>query len=129
MCATKCADITHNNKERIEANEESYLSDQIRMYSDQCIYNNGNHSAFTCLTEYKGNKYLAFREGIGHRPVNTDHYGIITILSEKDSVWSPLAKLSNSDMDLRDPFFLIIHKQKNKAFALLISFLYFCIAI
>lgn len=100
-----CFFITGCNK---ECDTKSVIYSFL-LISDSNVYYNNNHSAFTCLTELRGHKLLAFREGAAHRPTSTEDYGHITILQEKNAQWSKIADLSHPDMDLRDPFFVHIN--------------------
>ena len=50
--------------------------------SIQEVYNQ-NHSAFTTMTLYNGDKLLGFREAVRHKPYKVDEYGKIKILIQK----------------------------------------------
>ena len=78
------------------------------LLSNNIIYKNDNHNAFTSLIEYKGKKYLAFREGNSHRPSSKENYGHISIIQENKENWVKITDLFHPDMDLRDPFFICI---------------------
>lgn len=78
------------------------------LLSNDIIYKNDNHNAFTSLIEYKGDKYLAFREGNAHRPSSIENYGHISIIHENKGTWVKDFDLFHPDMDLRDPFFISI---------------------
>lgn len=73
---------------------------------DQCIQSIENrHLAFTSLIKYKNGLYLAFREGNNHAPTSMSEYGKICILKKFENGWETVSYLSDSDKDLRDPFF------------------------
>ena len=80
----------------------------LAFISDTCVYSNYNHTAFTSLIEYKNDIYLAFREGPNHVPTNISEYGIIKVLKKEGEKWNELSILENPDMDLRDPFFIVM---------------------
>jgi hypothetical protein len=84
----------------------------IRVVSDECVYDNHNHSAFTSLEEWKGNMIIAFREAGFHRATETDK-GKIRILQNSKNSWNPQQTFSVKGEDLRDPSFLLL---KNKLF-------------
>jgi len=73
---------------------------------DKIVWDNRDHCAFTCLTEWNKGILLAFREGPSHRPVSVNDYGNISILKLNGGTWSKVVSLSHPDMDLRDPFFV-----------------------
>lgn len=75
------------------------------LLKDSIVWDKHNHSAFTSLVNYK-NYLLAFRESEAHRPLNIDEYGTITVLRITDKGLNDKVELSDSNMDLRDPFFL-----------------------
>ncbi len=77
----------------------------LELCQDSCVYTSSRHCAFTTVTQYKGERYLAFREGDSHRPHDKYAYGKITILKEISGKWEKVGELSSPDMDLRDPFF------------------------
>lgn len=74
---------------------------------DILVYKDNSHAAFTCLIEYEGHIYLAFREGNSHRPTSVEEYGKLRIMKLENGKWFTVALLSHKDMDLRDPFFLV----------------------
>lgn len=81
---------------------------ELSLINDEVVWDSNDHSAFTCLTEWGGQKLLAFREGAAHRPTNISDYGHITILQESEGQWVKIEDLLHQDMDLRDPFFVEI---------------------
>lgn len=80
---------------------------QLKIMSDSCIFNQGNHVAFTALEKWDGNLYLAFREGMGHRSVSSLDRGKIRILKREKDSWKTEIIFSHKTIDLRDPSFLI----------------------
>jgi len=91
------------------AKDELTAKYELSLISNEVVWDSNNHSAFTCLTEWGGEKLLAFREGAAHRPTSTSDYGHITILHESEGKWEKTEDLSHQDMDLRDPFFVVIN--------------------
>lgn len=92
---------------------DAYKEDISQMYSlnlisDTCVYSSKTHAAFTSLINYQGELYLAFREASAHRPSNTSDYGHIIVLQKLEDKWIVIADLSHPDMDLRDPFFIVM---------------------
>ncbi len=74
----------------------------INVISDECIYDNNNHAAFTSLEEWGGHQYLAFREAGAHRATPTDK-GKIRVLKKKNNEWSLQHTFFMDGRDLRDP--------------------------
>lgn len=94
-------------------NDNNDISPFHKLYSltvanDSCVYSTNNHAAFTSLIKFKGELYLAFREGPGHVPANKNEYGKIKIHKKVGNHWDYVCTLFNSEMDLRDPFFVIV---------------------
>lgn len=77
----------------------------INVISDECIYNNNNHAAFTSLEEWNGNLMVAFREAGAHRATPTDK-GIIRVMKQTKNEWKPQHTFKMEGEDLRDPDFL-----------------------
>lgn len=68
------------------------------------IWDKGQHNAFTDLVRYRSFFYCTFREGKSHVPKDTTENGTIRILRSKDGKkWDPVALLTNTKYDLRDP--------------------------
>lgn len=84
---------------------------EIKILSDTCVYSNDDHVAFTSLEEWRGNMYVAFREGKSHNSTSEDK-GKICVLKKKH-VWELHNVFSLDNIDLRDPFLL---KWKNRLF-------------
>lgn len=59
---------------------ESYL-----IVNDTCVFNQDSHVAFTTLKKWKGNLYLAFREGCGHHATLTNK-GKIRVMKKKMAI-------------------------------------------
>jgi len=73
--------------------------------SVQKIWDNGSHTAFTSLIEFKGKYYCSFREGFGH-VFNKEGKaeGKIRILASADGdTWESVALMHKPEFDLRDP--------------------------
>lgn len=95
--------------------KSSYRSNSVKMYkpklnfstielvSDDVVYAENNHSAFTDLVCYQGNLYMSFREGKRHAPQSEDEYGDIIILKLVNEKWEFYNRLHKSGFDLRDP--------------------------
>jgi hypothetical protein len=67
------------------------------------IWDAAPHNAFTCLTKYKDEWFITFRESSKHVP-GTD--GAVRVLVSKDgSAWESAAVLTEPGVDLRDPKF------------------------
>lgn len=79
---------------------ESYL-----IVNDTCVFNQDSHVAFTTLKKWKGNLYLAFREGCGHHATLTNK-GKIRVMKKEDGYWRTEAVFSDENIDLRDPILL-----------------------
>lgn len=77
----------------------------ISVISDECVYDNNNHAAFTSLKEWEGNMYVTFREAGFHRATDTDK-GVIRVLQKTKNGWKPNQSFSVEGEDLRDPGFL-----------------------
>lgn len=69
------------------------------------IWDNGSHSAFTSLIQFKGDYYCSFREGESHVfDKKGKAEGKVRIIKSSDGVhWESAALLSKSGYDLRDP--------------------------
>ena len=89
------------NRRTILKTDETYL----QIIDDTCVFNQDNHVAFTTLKKWKGNLYLAFREGLGHHATLTNK-GKIRVLKKEDNLWRTEIVFSDKNIDLRDPFFL-----------------------
>ncbi|WP_281644730.1 hypothetical protein [Bacteroides zoogleoformans] len=76
--------------------------------SNEIVFHNNDHSAFTGLLNFNGILYLAFREGVGHRPDNTSDYGVIKIIANDGSGWKESGVIKDPTKDLRDPFLIEI---------------------
>lgn len=74
--------------------------------TNETIYDNDTHSAFTGLVNYRGTLYLAFREGTAHRPATVADYGVIKVLSNDGMGWKECAIIKDETRDLRDPFLI-----------------------
>lgn len=72
--------------------------------TNETVYDEHNHAAFTGLLDYRGTLYLAFREGASHRPSSTADYGVIKVLARNGSLWKENAVIRDPAKDLRDPF-------------------------
>lgn len=98
---------------QISCHDNIIMEDSDRDYtfhleSNDIIYDNNSHSAFTGIVNYKGNLYLAFREGNAHRPASVLDYGVIKILVNKGAEWTECAVIGDETKDLRDPFLIEI---------------------
>ncbi len=81
----------------------SYENDDwLTIISDECIYDNGNHAAFTTLEDWKGRMLVAFREAGSHYATTTDK-GIIRVLRNNKHGWNSIHTFSMDGVDLRDP--------------------------
>lgn len=70
------------------------------------IWDKAPYSAFTDLTVYKGRFLCAFREAPAH--MAEAGAGVIRVLASADGrMWEPVALVSQSDVDLRDPKFSV----------------------
>lgn len=74
------------------------------------VFHNGEHNAFTDLTEFKGKFYLTFRScPDGHMVHPTA--SIIVLRSEDAKSWEKVHQFSVPLRDTRDPHFLVFHEQ------------------
>ena len=88
--------------------EVSYKHYAFNLNSNDVVYDNNTHAAFTSIIEYQGETMLAFREGAAHRPNSEADYGYIKVLVNQNQVWNTLATIKDDSKDLRDPFFIEI---------------------
>lgn len=86
--------------------EISYINYAFTLLSNDVVYDNNSHAAFTSIFEYEGMTLLAFREGVAHRPSSEADYGCIKVLANQSGAWNPIATISDASKDLRDPFFI-----------------------
>lgn len=76
----------------------------IELVDVRKIWDRDSHSAFTDITRFKDQFFCTFRAGKGH--VSPD--GAIQVLKSSDGLnWTPAARITSSDSDLRDPKFSI----------------------
>lgn len=81
---------------------------------DKCIYNSDFHTAFTSLSGYNGELFIAFREAPAHLSKSELDKGKIKVLKRsKRGEWEESYTFSKSGIDLRDPFLLTF---KNKLY-------------
>lgn len=86
------------------------------MVSNDVVYDNNSHAAFTGLSNHSGKLYLAFREGVAHRPATEDDYGRIKILVNDGIGWKENAVIADKTKDLRDPFLVEMEGGKLRAY-------------
>jgi hypothetical protein len=80
-----------------------------QIVSLQKIWDAAPHNAFTDLTRFNDRWFCVFREGKGH--VSPD--GAIRVLTSVDGTnWTPAARLTSTDADLRDPKIAITPKKE-----------------
>ena len=91
----------------------------IKLVNDYCVYDKDNHVAFTSLESWRGNLYLAFREGEGHVPTSKEDNGKIIILKSDGESWVNDETFMLEGIDLRDPFLL---NWNNKLFLYTLGF-------
>lgn len=78
-----------------------FLSDDIKILSNQKIWDGAAHHAFTDLIYWQGRWLCTFRESDKH---DLGINGCIRIITSTDgSQWESIALLSEKDVDLRDP--------------------------
>ena len=70
------------------------------------VFHNGEHNAFTDLTQFRGRFYLAFRSCPDGHGVNPNSR-IIVLSSADGREWKEVAHFSVPKRDVRDPHFLI----------------------
>lgn len=88
---------------------ESKIRYDFTLLTDESVYFQNDHAAFTAVVSYKGNLYLAFREGLNHVPTTPEEYGVIKILKKVGSGWEFVSEIASNDKDLRDPYFLVVN--------------------
>lgn len=81
-----------------------YKNYTFDLQTQNMVYDNGNHAAFTSIHDYDGKLLLAFREGTNHRPPSIDEYGCVKVLEKVGDNWLVRATISDASKDLRDPF-------------------------
>lgn len=72
----------------------------VRLESNQVIYDDGRHNAFTSFVRWKGRYWVAFRNGSDHR---SDDGAIFIISSEDLRTWSSPVVALDAAGDNRDP--------------------------
>lgn len=89
----------------IEAGELCYT-----VVSQQKIYDDGKHAAFTALESLDNHLICAFRSAPNHNPISDDEYGVIKIIESTSGggIFSESFILAASGKDLRDPFLVNI---------------------
>ena len=81
-----------------------YKNYTLTLQSQNVVYNNTCHAAFTSVYDNEGQLMMAFREGTAHRPASEAEYGSIKVLSKNGNSWEVCATISDATKDLRDPF-------------------------
>jgi hypothetical protein len=79
---------------------------QVKIDSVRCVFNNGEHNAFTDLCQFKGTYYLTFRScPDGHMVFPTSR---IRVLRSSDGLaWQQVCEFGVPERDVRDPHFLV----------------------
>lgn len=77
----------------------------VDLLTDECVYDNNNHAAFTALESYNGALYLAFREGKGHVSQKGEEV-IIKVMKKTRDKWDVNQTFTVNGGDLRDPFLM-----------------------
>ena len=81
-----------------------YKNYSFGLQSQNVVYDNSSHAAFTSLYDNNGTLLMAFREGTAHRPASESEYGCVKVLSKNGADWPVSATISDATKDLRDPF-------------------------
>ena len=78
---------------------------EVEPISNELIWFNDNHSAFTSMVEFKGWYYVTFREAGSHIfDEDGEARGKIRVLASKDGKdWESVALIGKDGFDLRDP--------------------------
>ena len=83
------------------------LCDFRKVYADP-TRDNTKHNAFTDLTYFQGEFFVAFRNGRGHGDLEGGDYGSEIVLRSQDGInWVKDAVLQVPNLDNRDPKFLV----------------------
>jgi hypothetical protein len=69
---------------------------ELDIYSNEIVWANGKHCAFTNLVRYNNDIYLSLREGEVHAPKTESEYGSIRILKYYNNQWKEFAYISDS---------------------------------
>ena len=82
----------------------TYKNYLLSLLSQNVVYDNNDHAAFTSIHDYNGTLTLAFREGTSHSPYSVEEYGSVKVLEKNGNDWIVKATISDVTKDLRDPF-------------------------
>jgi len=85
-------------------------SPRIRVANVRRLFHNGEHNAFTDLTQFKGIYYLAFRTCPDGHMVNPTS-AILVLASRDGSEWRQVHRFSVPKRDVRDPHFLVFQSK------------------
>lgn len=88
----------------------------LTMISNEVVYDNTNHAAFTGLLSFQDKLYVAFREGVSHRPATSEDYGNIKIFQNDGTGWKENTTIADKTKDLRDPFLIETRDGKLRAY-------------
>lgn len=79
---------------------------RVHIESVRCVFNNGEHNAFTDLCQFRGQLYLTFRScPDGHMVFPTSR---IRVMRSSDGVtWEQVCEFGVPERDVRDPHFLV----------------------
>lgn len=73
----------------------------MNLLSNNVIYSDGRHNAFTSMARWRGRDWIAFRNAQHHRSSD----GCVLMISSDDlRSWSDPVEVISTDMDDRDPF-------------------------
>ncbi len=80
----------------------------MRVESNEVIYSDGRHNAFTSMVRWRDKFYVAFRNGSNHR----SNDGKILLMCSKDlRSWSEPRTVINSSFDDRDPTLFVYNER------------------
>lgn len=104
ICIAAAVFVGCNRDNGLEGVEDITKQYTLILQSQNVIYDNNSHAAFTTIHDYNGKLLLAFREGASHSPKTADEYGCVKVLEKTGDEWAVIATISDATKDLRDPF-------------------------
>ncbi len=82
---------------------------QVEVRNVRRVFHNGEHNAFTDLSRFHGQLYLAFRSCPDGHLVSSTASVIILRSADEGATWEQVHRFSVPDRDTRDPHFLVFH--------------------
>ena len=76
----------------------------MQLLSNEVIYHDGKHNAFTSMVRWNDKYWVAFRNGASHK---SDDGRLMVMNSSDLETWSEPQEVINTDIDDRDPAVLV----------------------